>query len=198
LTAEEIVSGSILRVGGTVTAVNAATGEITVATPFSRTPVVVALGRRSQLRRIPESAAASLAQAGERARAARRGNADGTRPAQADANTANNPAATNNAPARDGRTVQELFRSLPAITAADLKQGDAVLVTGTPGADATRLTAIIVLTGDQELLARLQRLHPERDGENMNPGLPGDVLGGGASNDTRGTTDPRDPRQPPP
>ncbi|HEX8069357.1 MAG TPA: hypothetical protein VF546_05370 [Pyrinomonadaceae bacterium] len=202
LTAEEVVSGSILRVGGTVTSVNAAANEITIKTPVSRTPIVVALGQRTQLRRLTPVAAAEVAQAAEaRARAAQRANQPGgaQRAAPADANKPDTtPPAGNTSGSSAGRTVQELFRSLPAVTPAELKQGDAVLVTGTPGADAARLTAIILLTGDEELLGRLQRLQPGRDGENMSPGLPGDVLGGGVSNETRGTTDPRDPRQPPP
>ncbi|HYY41892.1 MAG TPA: hypothetical protein VE775_04105, partial [Pyrinomonadaceae bacterium] len=69
---------------------------------------------------------------------------------------------------------------------------DAVLVTGTPGADAARLTAIILLTGDAQLLTRLQGQQGDARGGNMSPGLPGDVLGGGTP------TPPRDPREPPP
>ncbi|HEX8178108.1 MAG TPA: hypothetical protein VF525_01055, partial [Pyrinomonadaceae bacterium] len=149
-TAEEIVSGSILRVGGTVTGINAAANEITISTPASDKPLVVALGARSQLRRIPAETAAAF----ERERAQARTGTGGRDAARG--TTSGNDTRPDARPRRDGQTMQELFRSLPVVTLADLKRGDAVLVTGTPGADAARLTAIILLTGDAELLTRLQ------------------------------------------
>ncbi len=180
--AEEIISGSVLRVGGTVAAVNAATNELTINVQPGGQPLTVVAGPRTQLRRIPAEAAATFER--ERARAA-------TTAQQRDARNANNRQ-TSAPPVRPpGQTMQELFRGLPVITAADLKKGDAVLVTGTPGADAAHLTAIILLTGEADFLGRLQRLGT-RDGQNASPGLPGDVLGGGVP------SEPRDPRDPPP
>jgi hypothetical protein len=182
LAAEEIISGSILRVAGTVASVNAATNELTINVQPGGQAVTVVAGPRSQLRRIPPETAATF----ERTRAA------GTR--QNDARSTDNKAAnktTMASPRPSGQTMQELFRSLPVVTAADLKKGDAVLVTGTPGADATHLTAIILLTGEAGFLGRLQQMAP-RDGQNASPGLPGDVLGGGVP------AEPRDPRDPPP
>ena len=180
LAAEEIISGSILRIAGTVAAVNAATNELTINVQPGGQPLTVAIGARSQLRRIPPETAAMF----ERARA------PGT--AQGGARSPDNK--TDQRPTSappQGQTMQELFRSLPVVPPADLKQGDAVLVTGTPGADATHLTAIILLTGEADFLGRLQRSGP-RDGQNTSPGLPGDVLGGGLP------AEPRDPRDPPP
>jgi hypothetical protein len=177
-TAEEVVSGSILRVGGTVRSVNAAANELIINTPASDKPVTIVVGARSQLRRIPAETAATFER--ERARASQ----GQTRPAANSTSTA--------PPRRDGQTMQELFKSLPVVTLADLKQGDAVLVTATPTTDAARLTAIILLTGEAEFISRLQRLGGPA-GLNMSPGLPGDVLGGGTP-----TTGDRDPHEPPP
>lgn len=172
-TAEEIVSGSLLRIGGTVAAVNASTGELTINAQSNGPQFVVRTGARSQLRRITPEAAASF----ERARASA-----GTRP----------PPGEMRAPARrTGQTMQELYRGLPVITVNDLKAGDAVLITGTPGTDATHLTVISLLTGEAEFIGRLQRLG-SGDGANMSPGLPGSVLGGGIPMGER------DPREPPP
>jgi hypothetical protein len=76
-----------------------------------------------------------------------------------------------------------MFENLPAITAAELKKGDAVIITGTAGADATRLTAVSLVTGEAELLRLMQ---PGGRGErNMSPGLPGDVMGGGTGGQER-------------
>jgi hypothetical protein len=72
-----------------------------------------------------------------------------------------------------------MFESLPAITTADLKKGDAVVVTGTPGADASRVTVISLVTGTADFLRSMQQF-PRGDGpRGMSPGLPGDVIGGG-------------------
>jgi hypothetical protein len=71
-----------------------------------------------------------------------------------------------------------MFESLPAVAVADLKKGDTVLVTATAGADASRVTAVALVAGDADFLQRLSR--GNADPRNMSPGLPGDVIGGGA------------------
>jgi hypothetical protein len=73
-----------------------------------------------------------------------------------------------------------MFDNLPAITLADLKKGDAVIVNGTAGADASRVTAATIITGDAEVMQQMQRSQrgQGRPG-NMSPGLPGNVTGGG-------------------
>ena len=81
-----------------------------------------------------------------------------------------------------------MIQNLPAVAISDLKKGDVVIVTGSQtGADKSRLTAITLLTGDADFLKRLIQLQgrPNRDGQNMSPGLPSDVVGGGSQNTTR-------------
>jgi Cu/Ag efflux protein CusF len=72
-----------------------------------------------------------------------------------------------------------MFDSLPTVTLAELKKGDAVMITATPGADASSATAVSIVTGDADFLRRMQ---PRGDGggqRGMSPGLPGDVIGTG-------------------
>jgi hypothetical protein len=81
-----------------------------------------------------------------------------------------------------GNNFQQMFESLPVVTLADLKKGDAVVVTVTPGADASRATVVSLVTGTPETLRAMQQL--QRGGGDAprgpnSPGLPGDVLGGG-------------------
>ena len=76
------------------------------------------------------------------------------------------------------RGPQQMFEALPVVAVADLKKGDTVLVTATPSADAARVTAVALVAGDADFLRRLQRNNA--DPRNMSPGLPGDVIGGGA------------------
>ena len=75
-----------------------------------------------------------------------------------------------------------MFDNFPVITMAELKKGDAVIVMGTTEADDSRVTAATLVTGDAELIQRMQRF--QRGGGrgqrgNMSPGLPGTVTGGG-------------------
>ena len=74
-----------------------------------------------------------------------------------------------------------MFENLPAVTVGELKKGDVVMLTGTPAAaDASRVTAITLVTGDAELMRRLQQFQGQGGGQRgMSPGLPGDVVGGG-------------------
>jgi hypothetical protein len=74
-----------------------------------------------------------------------------------------------------------MFDGLPAVTLAELKKGDAVVVTVTPGADASRATVVSLVTGPAETIRAMQQSQRGGDGPRgpNSPGLPGDVLGGG-------------------
>jgi len=52
--------------------------------------------------------------------------------------------------------LQEMFEQLPAITLAELKPGDSILISSTKGADASRITAIAVVSGVEALLKNKQ------------------------------------------
>ena len=72
-----------------------------------------------------------------------------------------------------------MLENLPTLTIAELKKGDAVIVTGTTDADDSHVTAATLITGDAEIMQRLQRFQRGgRDGQ-MSPGLPSGVAGGG-------------------
>jgi hypothetical protein len=189
-TAEEIISGAFQRVGGTITAINTATNEITVRNEQTGKSLTISFGQKSTLRRITPEVAASLGErrgrrgdgggGGGGAGAQQGGSTPAERAPRTDAQTGDNrpgPDGRGERPRRGGRNFQEMLDNLPAITVADLKKGDMVLVNGTMAADSSRVTAISLMTGEAEFLRRLQG-SPGRDGQ-MNPGLPGDVLGGG-------------------
>jgi hypothetical protein len=59
-------------------------------------------------------------------------------------------------PAKGSGDLQEMFDQLPAFTLQDLKAGDTILVSSTKGADATRVTAIAVVSGVGSLLQNKQ------------------------------------------
>ena len=177
-TPEEIISGSFRRVGGTVTAINTTAGEIRIKDEQTGKPLIVVVGKRSTLRRIPPEVTASLSQAAAVTRSS-----NNMRPARGDARV-NNGTGGEESSARagaSGRNFQEMLERLPAITLADLKQGDTILVTSTAGSDPARMTAVTLMTGDAAFLNRMLRPQgqPMRGVQNMSPGLPNTVIGGG-------------------
>ncbi|HYO62981.1 MAG TPA: hypothetical protein VER08_04920 [Pyrinomonadaceae bacterium] len=202
-TPEEIVTGSLVRLGGTVAAVNAARGELTLKAADTNQTFTVAVGQRTTLRRVTAEQAAEFAQRAER-RGQRRGEggreggerlSDEERARRREERRAQREREGGARPGdgarqgggqgggRGGRSLQAMFESLPAVTLADLKAGDTVLITGTTGADASRLTAVSVLTGDADFLGRMMRGQGRAGRDDMSPGLPGDVVGGGTPPD---------------
>jgi hypothetical protein len=73
-----------------------------------------------------------------------------------------------------------MLENLPPIAIAELKKGDAVIVSGTSETDDSQVTAASIITGDAETIQLLQRFQRGggRDGQ-MSPGLPSGVAGGG-------------------
>jgi hypothetical protein len=193
-TADEIIVGSMARTAGQVVAVNPSANELTIKNVQGET-VTVTIGQRSSLRRVtPEAAAAfeaSRPQGQAGAGRGRRGRA-GTEPGQAGQagqeasrerrDRSAGPNGEQRRP-RGGRGFQEMLESLPAITIADLKKGDTVFVSGSEGANPSRLTAIMLVTGDPAFMSRFLQSGPNRGPQS--PGLPGDVMGGGVGNAER-------------
>ena len=190
VTAEEIISGTVARLSGTIEAVDASRGELTVKEMATGQVVTVALGKDVNARRLPADIAQTFGQGrGERRRGGdsaggqgggarpegQRGERGGRRGRGGEAGRGPGPGGGG------GRGTQQLFESLPTVTIAELKKGDGVFVTGTTGADASRVTAAMLVTGDAEILRRLQRF--QRGPSDMSPGLPSGVVGGGTGAD---------------
>jgi hypothetical protein len=185
-TPEEIIAGLFTRVAGIVSAVDAARGELTVRNEQTGQTVTVAVGGRSTLKRVtPEFARAFNERAERAARGGPRRAPGGAALQQANANRNGRDGRREGGDGeRRGASLQQMLEGLPAVAVADLKKGDAVVVTATPGADASRATAITLVTGDADFLRRLQQLQRGTEGspQRMSPGLPSDVLGGGVGN----------------
>jgi hypothetical protein len=201
LSAEEIIAGSTTRTGGQVVAVNPAKNEITIKNGQGEN-ITVVVGQRSSLRRVT----AEMAAAFEASRPQRQGGgapgagAPGDRPARAEGQERRRerregtPAAAGDerrprgggGGGGGGRGFQELLEKAPAITVADLKKGDMVFVSGSEGADPSRVTAIMLVTGDPTFMSRFIQTGPNRGPQS--PGLPGDVIGGGVGPAERPTS----------
>lgn len=192
-TAEEIVTGAFRTSGGTITAVNAQTGEIKVTDVQTKQPLTIVVNKDSTLKRIPPdfmqmmtmmqggaagggapgsggaqgtgpaggSGNAARPATGERAQGS--GGASGGQSAQtgarqgAQGGAAGGPGAGSpGGGAGGGFDIQRVIDNLPAVTLAELKPGEMVLLSSTKGADPARATAITLVSGVGPLFAMMQ------------------------------------------
>ena len=182
-TATEIIAGSMTRTIGEIVSVDAARKELTLKNNEGKT-ITVAFGDRSSLRRVTPEVAATFAtrpgrgdgQSGRPNDGAERGERRERRERPAGENGEARRGGEGR-PGRGGRGFQEMLAGLPAISLSDLKKGDAVFVSGSEASDPSRMTAIMLVTGDPSFMQRFLQRGPNRGPQN--PGLPGQVIGGG-------------------
>ncbi|MDT4953250.1 MAG: hypothetical protein QOJ02_1388 [Acidobacteriota bacterium] len=164
-TAEEMVTGSFRTIGGAITAVNAATGEIKINDIQSKQPLTVVVRKDSTLKQITPEILQMMAMGGPGA-GAPPGGATPPPPAKGGSNPPAGktggpqagPGGPGGAPGGGGGgfDIQRIIDNLPASTLADLKPGGMVLLLSTAGADPTRVTAITLVSGVEPIFAMLQ------------------------------------------
>jgi len=153
--AEKVVTGSFRTVGGVVTAVDPATGEIKINDLEKKHPFTIVIKHDAVLRRFPsEMGGLGRGPGGPGGGAPPAGGgqqAQGAAPArpQGGAPGAGGPGG------RAGFNINDMLERLPTISIADVKVGDTIIVSSTQGVDPTRLTAISLVTGADTLLAML-------------------------------------------
>lgn len=171
---QAIVSGAFRDVAGTILAVDTAAGEIRITDLDTKTPLTVRINSDSNLRRLAPMAAAMLARmfnggagAGQRPGGARPpqagGMPGGPRPGGA-------PGATGGE--NRGVDFQALLERMPTLSLSELKQGDAVIISSTAGADPSRVTAITLVAGVEPLLTAAPRGSQVGGMWNFDMGLP--------------------------
>src|SRR5215213_8653558 len=153
--AEKVVTGSFRTVGGVVTAVDPATGEIKINDLEKKHPFTIVIKHDAVLRRFPsEMGGLGRGPGGPGGGAPPAGGgqqAQGAAPArpQGGAPGAGGPGG------RPGFNINDMLERLPTISIADVKVGDTIIVSSTQGVDPTRLTAISLVAGADTLLAML-------------------------------------------
>jgi hypothetical protein len=153
---QKVVTGSFRTVGGLVTAIDAAKGEIQIKELEKKTPLTIVIKQDAVLRRFPAEFGAGFGPrpgGGAPGGAAPAGGGQGQaqqRPAGA------GPGGGPGGPGgRPGFNINDMLERLPTISIADVKVGDTIIVSSTQGADPTRLTAISLISGADTLLAML-------------------------------------------
>ena len=169
---QKVVTGSFRTVGGVVTAVDAATGEIKVNDLEKKTPLTIVIKQDATLRRFPPaSELGGMMGRGQGGPGGAPGAgappAQGGQPARPQA--AGGPGGPGGRP---GFNINEMLERLPTISIADVKVGDTIIVSSTQGVDPTRLTAISLVTGADTLFAMLApRPQPGQAAPNPAAGL---------------------------
>ncbi len=149
---QKVVTGSFRTVGGVVTAIDAAKGEIKINELEKKTPLTVVIKQDAVLRRFPAEFGMGMRPGG--------GSPAGAAPAQGNAQQRPAGAGPGGPGAggpggRPGFNINDMLERLPTISIADVKVGDTIIVSSTQGVDPTRLTAISLVAGADTLLAML-------------------------------------------
>lgn len=193
---QKVVTGSFRTVGGVVTAVDPATGEIKINDLEKKTPLTIIIKQDAVLRRFPADIGAMMGGMGRGP-----GGPGGTPGGAPAAGASGAPSSSSqptqggqNQPAarpqgggpggaggpgggpggRGGFNINDMLERLPVISVADVKVGDTIIVSSTQGVDPTRLTAISLVAGADTLLAMLApRPQPGQGAPNPAAGLGG-------------------------
>ncbi|HKG60141.1 MAG TPA: hypothetical protein VKB05_10280 [Pyrinomonadaceae bacterium] len=155
---QKVVTGSFRTVGGVVTALDAATGEIKINELEKKTPLTIVIKQDAVLRRFPAEFGMGMRPGGGAPGATQGGAAPAGGGQQAQGNSPQRPQGAGGpggGPGRPGFNINDMLERLPTISIADVKVGDTIIVSSTQGVDPTRLTAISLVAGADTLLAML-------------------------------------------
>jgi hypothetical protein len=179
--AQAIVSGSFRDIAGTVISTDSANNSLTIMDLATRQPVTVKLSGNSQLRQLPQPLAMRLAmrlKGGPPAAASgdARGAPNGGNPGAGQGSSGQGSSGQGNSGGWQGRAgngngaisgvqggqgygrggapadFQQILSRMPAVSLADLKKGDAVMLVATEGSGSSEPTAITLLTGVEPIL----------------------------------------------
>jgi Cu/Ag efflux protein CusF len=167
--AEELVSGSFETIAATVVSVNASTGELVVTDLKTKKPVTIQTNPNTMLRKLDERMAAGLARR-MHPDAAAAGGAPGGARASAGANAGEGNAAARPPQGAPGATgaafgqrpgggfdLQQMLERSPQLNLADLKKGDALIISSSKAADGSSMTAFSLVAGVEPFLAAAPR-----------------------------------------
>jgi hypothetical protein len=159
---QKVVTGAFRTVGGVVTAIDPATGEIHIKELEKKIPLTIVIKQDAVLRRFPAEMGMMggfRPGGGQGGGAPAGGGANGGGGAQPQQRPqgAGGPGGGGPGGPRPGGgfNINDMLERLPTISLADVKVGDTIIVSSTQGADPTRLTAISLISGADTLLAML-------------------------------------------
>lgn len=160
VSAEKIVFGSFKQIAATVQSIDPATGQLTVKNLAVKKgpPVILKVTPDTMIKKLPPQLAAMWAR---RYAPGSQGQGGGRGQGAGGFGRANGGAPGGGGFAggmggmrggRGGGDIKQVLDNLPATAVADLKPGDAIMVSTTEGTDSTHLTAIMLLAGVEPIL----------------------------------------------
>lgn len=152
-TAEKIVTGSFKTVAGVITAIDLGTGEVKINDMQTKQPLTIVVKQDAVLRKFPpanEMGGMMMMRPGGGGGGGGQSASAGPGPGQS-----GGAGGAEGGGRGGGPNMQDMLERLPTIAIADVKVGDTIIVSSTKGADATRLTAISLVTGADTLLNML-------------------------------------------
>ena len=165
--AEKIVTGSFRTVGGTVTAVDAATGEIKISDLEKKQPLTIVVKQDAVLRKFPPMG--DMMMLGRPPGGATGGTPAAQPPAGGQTAGGGQGAAGMRPAGGGGGNLQDMLERLPIITLAEVKVGDTIIVSSTKGADPSRLTAITLVSGADTFLNMMAARQQQTSGGQTAP-----------------------------
>lgn len=146
MTAEEIVSGTFRTFAGVVLSVDPAEKVMQVRDLETKKPVTVKIIPDSSMKKFPPQAAQVIAARLHPDAAAGQGGRGGGGRGQGGGGGRGGGGR--------GADFQQLLDQSPSITVADLKAGDAIVVSSTVGASADKITAISLVAGVEPIITK--------------------------------------------
>jgi hypothetical protein len=156
--AEEVVSGAFQTMAGTVDSVDPAAGEVRITNLQTKKPVVVHINEGTLSRRLDPAMAAILARRLHPEAATVAAGAPGA--PQAPPGGPGGPGGfRGGGPGGPGGggDLQQVLERMPALSLADLKKGDAVIVSSSKGPGDASVTAFAFVAGVEPFLAAAPR-----------------------------------------
>jgi hypothetical protein len=170
--AEKVGTGSFKTVGGVVTAIDSASGEIKINDLQTKQPLTIVVKHDAVLRKFP----AAGEMGGMMMMGRPGGGAGGPGGGGQAGGQAVGPGGGQSGGRGGGMNLQDMLERLPTIAIADVKAGDTIIVSSTKGADPTRLTAISLISGADTLLNMLAARQQQAGG----PATPNPAAGLGS------------------
>jgi Cu/Ag efflux protein CusF len=153
--ADVIVSGTFKNLSGTIATIDANSGVLTLKDLATKKSVTVKVTSNSDVRKLPERAAAMLAARarGGAAPGAGAGQGTGQGSGQGVASGQAGPGGPGAGPGRQGGDLSQMLARFPTATLADLKAGDAVMIVASQPDAGSPVMAVTMLSGVEPLLA---------------------------------------------
>ncbi len=154
ITAERVVFGNFPQLAATVKSVNAASNEMVVTDLATKKQVTIRVIPDSTMKKLPDVAAQMLAQRYGAARGANAADGGGRGAGRGQGGQGRGPGGPGGPGGRGGRggDISQILTMAPAITLADLKPGDAIMVKTTTGSGSGPSTAVTLIAGVEPIL----------------------------------------------